>query len=450
MQGYNTPLGEAIEKIHEENRAPFYMPGHKGRLPYPLSEAAKYDITEIEGADSLYEASGALLALENRIASAYGSGMSLLSAGGSTLCIQTMLYLARRRGRKVIAARNCHRAAVSTMGLIGLEPLWIACPPSFGDRFGIDGIATQPQPEAVERLLYDNPDAVAVYLTSPDYFGQMADIPAISELCRRYNVKLLVDNAHGAHLNRFRAAMHPMQLGADMCCDSLHKTLPVLTGGAALHLEAAELYDEAKYAMSLFGSSSPSYLIMLSIDSALEQMETGDNELLSLGGYVGALKERLADYGYQTIRSFVCDPTKLAVGFATVGYTGQEFGAYLRERGIEPEYVAEGVAVFMPSTSNTPEELSLLERVLLQLPRRQAIAPHYSDGRLPRQPLSIQEAMGRPHHLVQLDNAEGRISARLMSSCPPGTPVAVPGEEITAETIFALKSSGVEYIYVVK
>lgn len=450
MEEYSTPLMDALEQLRQEGRAPFHMPGHKGRMPYPFAQAAPYDVTEVMGADSLYEATGPLLALEQRLAAAYGAGMSLVSAGGSTLCIQTMLSLARRRGRKVIAARNAHRAAVSAMGLLGLEPLWVSCHTNWDDPYGIDGIALPPRVEDIEATLAENPDAAAVYITSPDYFGQMADIPAISDLCRRYNVWLMVDNAHGAHLNRFRAAMHPMQLGADFCCDSLHKNLPVLTGGAVLHLAEAGYYEEAKYAMSLFGSTSPSYLIMLSIDQALGELEQGDDSLLRLGGFVGALKERLCERGYQTVRSFVCDPIRLAVGFATIGYTAELFADYLRYRGIEPEYVAGGVAVFMPSGNTTPEELTLLERVLMQLPLRPAIPPTHADFRLPRQPLSITEAMGRPNIQMAVEETEGRVAARLVSKCPPGVPLAVPGEEITRETIFALKSSGVDTIYVVK
>lgn len=450
MAQYSTPLCEAMEKLLEEGRAPFYMPGHKGRLPYPFETAAPYDMTEIPGADSLYQADGAIYQLEQRIAAAYRAGASLLSAGGSTLCIQTMLYLARRRGRKLIVARNLHRSAVSVMGILGIDPVWVPCRTCCDDEYGIDGIALPPDPEVIERLLCDNPDAAAVYITSPDYFGQMADIPAISELCRRYDALLLVDNAHGAHLNRFRAALHPMQLGADLCCDSFHKTLPVLTGGAALHLADPDLYEDAKYAMSLFGSTSPSYLIMLSVDMALSHMESTDDELLRLGGYIGALKERLTQHGYQTVRHFVCDPVRLAVGFASMGYTGSEFSGYLRARGIEPEYVFDTAAVFMPSEQNTPEELSALERLLLQLPPRPPIFFEMASGRLPRQPLGIGEAMGRPQQLLPLEHAEGRIAARLVSLCPPGTPVVVPGEEITQEVMLAIKSCGISHVYVVK
>lgn len=450
MIGYETPLWAALNDILDKGRAPFHMPGHKGRLDFPMDTIAPYDMTEIDGADSLFEASGPLLELEQRIAAAYNAGASLISTGGSTLCIQTMLFLVRRHGRKILAARNIHRSAISAMGLLGIEPLWIPCDYSYNDSSGIDGLAVPPTPEVIEEMLYQNPDTIAVYLTSPDYFGQMADIPTISEICHSYNALLVVDNAHGAHLNRFRAAMHPMQLGADMCCDSFHKTLPVLTGGAGLHLADAALYEDAKYAMSLFGSTSPNYLIMLSIDRALYEMENGGQELLQLAGYIGALKDRLEEYGYQTIRRFVSDPIKLTVGFKSLGYNGDQFGQYIRSCGIEPEYIADSVVVFMPSCFNSQQELALLENALLTLPRRDAIPFDDAYLSIPLQPLSISEAMARPHIVIPVEKAMGRISARLVSKCPPGVPLVVPGEEITAETIYQLKISGITNIYVVK
>ena len=231
----NRPLWTALERIRREDLARFYMPGHKGRMPEPFSQAALYDVTEISGADSLYECTGAIRALEEELAEAYRVGDTLLSAGGSTLCIQTMLYLARNRGRTVICGRIIHRSAVAAMGLLGLDPCWL--PGRIASRReGIPGLALPPTPEDVEAAIDAHPDAGSVYITSPDYFGQLANIADIAEVCHRRKKVLLVDNAHGAHLRCFRAALHPMSLGADFCCDSLHKNLPALTGAAVLHL----------------------------------------------------------------------------------------------------------------------------------------------------------------------------------------------------------------------
>ena len=450
MAEYNTPLRNRIEKILKEDKTRMYMPGHKGRMAEPFTTIAPYDITEIEGADSLYDCDDVLLELEERISGAYGTGASIISAGGSTLGIQTMLYLSRQRGRKIIVARNIHRIAIGMMGILGIDSVWIPCSNCENDDYSISGIAKQPTPKDIEGLLKINPDAASVYITSPDYFGQMADIPAISDICKKYKAWLIVDNAHGAHLNRFRAALHPILQGADMCCDSFHKNLPVLTGGAVLHLADGELRQEAKYAMSIFGSSSPSYLIMLSIDMALPFMESSDDDLLRLGSYISGMKERLYNRGYETVRRFVSDPLRLAVGYHSIGYTKKEMKDYLHTHGIEPEYLTEGVLVFMPSSATTEKELEELEMVLTQLPKRPSIAGVNIGLNIPKQPLSISEAMNRPKMLISTDDALGKISARLVSKCPPGVPIVVPGEEISKQSIYALKSSGIFSVYVVK
>ena len=450
--GKDTPLRQALEEINREGRARFYMPGHKGHLPWPLTEAAPYDITEIQGADSLFECDGPLRQLEDRMALCYGAGASLLSAGGSTLCIQAMLFLARRRGRTIIAARTLHRSAVAMMGLLGLDPVWVSCPAASREEEGIVGICLPPSPQSVEAALREHRDAAAVYITSPDYFGQMADIAAVAEICHRYGTLLLVDNAHGAHLNLFRAAMHPMQLGADLCADSLHKNLPALTGAAALHMADPDMREEALYAMSLFGSSSPSYLIMLSADMALEQMEGGGVEgMTRLAQWVHEQKGRAARRGYQIVRTFLCDPIRLTVGFASMGCTARQFGEWIRLRGVEPEYIGETVGVFMPSPSNSDEELRRLELALEEMPlRRPSLVYPPEPYVLPRQFLSISEAMARPHVVLPLEQCQGRVAAKLVSFCPPGMPLLVPGEEITAQAINTLKTCGIRQVSVVK
>ena len=446
-----TPLREALETILEEDRARFYMPGHKGRLPFPLEDAAPYDITEIEGADSLYQCGGPIRRMEERFAAAVGAGDTLLSAGGSTLCIQTMLFLARRLGRTIIAARGIHRAAVAAMGLLGMDPVWVPLEQPDGEA-GIPGVALPPSARRVAEALARPPDAAAVYITSPDYYGQMPDVAAIAEVCHRSGKLLLVDNAHGAHLGSFRVALHPMALGADLCCDSLHKTLPSLTGAALLHLASPALYGDAKYAMSLFGSTSPSYLIMLSAETALEDLETKDDRWLLLSARVDAMREMAESLGYCLTRTWMRDPARLSLGFQPLGYTGESFGAFARTAGVEPEYVSSRAAVFLLSPLNTPRDLDRLERMVEWAGRgrpRQAVPP-LEEPPLPRQAISLSEAMSRPAVFLPVERAGGRVAARLVSTCPPGTPLLVPGEEITAREVKFLQSGGIDSVSVIK
>ena len=225
------PLENALNEYIGKDLSRFHMPGHKGAENFP--EYFKYDITEVEGADSLYESSEAIFETEKRFAKIYGAGASLLSAGGSTLCIQAMLATVLNPGDKFIIARNCHASAVNTIALLDLEPIWI-----------------NPRDlRAAEKIFEENRDIKAVYLTSPDYFGVMSDIEAFSKLAHEHGAKLLVDNAHGAHLHFTPIEMHPIALGADMCADSLHKSLPVLTGGALLHIKDETLRENAKQKM---------------------------------------------------------------------------------------------------------------------------------------------------------------------------------------------------------
>lgn len=450
MNENKTPLKSALDKILALEKLRFYMPGHKGRMQEPFNQIAPYDITEITGADNLYQCEEAILELEKRIAAAYSCQDSIISASGSTLCIQTMLFLSRQRGRKIIAARNSHRSAVSMMGILGLDQVWIPTNCWDDHLTAISGISKQPTPYDIEQLLKQHSDTVSVYITSPDYFGQMADIPAISEVCKKYDALLLVDNAHGAHLNCFRAVLHPINLGADMCCDSLHKNLPVLTGGAVLHLAHPNMRDQAKYAMSLFGTTSPSYLIMLSIDQSLAYMEDTSGALLPLAEYIGQMKERLYQYGYQCVRQFVTDPIRLAVGYDKLGYTKSQMEKYLSVNGIEPEYISDGVVIFMPSIKTTSTELSRLESVLTHLPHKTPIPTFIPDLTIPKQVYSIREAMSRKSTEIPVEEAAYKVSARLVSKCPPGIPIVAPGEEISPECVEILKLSGIKTIFVTK
>ncbi len=262
-----TPLRRALEEYIDAGWSRLHMPGHKGAPIEPFGPLAAYDLTEVEGTDSLFEDDGPLKELEEIFTQLYGTRSSVISAGGSTLCIQAMLRLVAREGGKVIAGRNIHAAAVNAMALLGLEPVWV-----YPQRYTEERLIGRIAPADVAAVLQRESDICAVYITSPDYFGVMSDIEGIAEVAHAHGVPLLVDNAHGAHLRFLRGEdgrpLHPMQLGADLCCDSLHKTLPALTGAALLHCNREEYVPQLKGAMTVFGSTSSELpASMLSIDS---------------------------------------------------------------------------------------------------------------------------------------------------------------------------------------
>ena len=442
----DTPLYDFLKTYRASEISRFHMPGHKGAFPPLLQEdLCSLDITEIQGADSLFECSGILREAERNAEKLYHSVRTLYSAGGSTLCIQTMLSLVRPRGKKIILARNSHKAAINAMALLGLEPVWLH--PQKLDDSVFPGIIT---PKQVRNALQRHPDAAAVYLTSPDYFGILCDIRGIKAECEHLGVPLLVDNAHGAHLC-VCDGKHPIRQGADLCCDSAHKTLPALTGAALLHINNPELLAGAKETMSLFGSTSPSYLIMLSTELAIRWLSTeGKTAFEQLRNRVSRIEDLFVQRGFATPSAYLRDDTRIVLDTLHGGYYGEEFAVRLRNAGMEPEFISQGAVVLLTSPFNREEDFHKLEAFAACLPKRQPIFNPVADFSAPLQVMSIRQAVLSSYELIPLEQAEGRTCADARISCPPGVPVVMPGEVIDKKSKNILKMYGINDIKVVK
>ncbi len=446
----NTPLFSAMDAYVKRDAARFHMPGHKGVLPWMREDAtfgglAKLDITEVDGCDSLYEASTAIAETEREYAQLYDCAASLISAGGSTLCIQTMLAVAVKPTQEIVCARGCHVAAVNAMAMLGIKPHWVY--PETDSTTGLAMAVTAPQ---IRAALRENPHAAAVYVTSPNYYGLICNIAEISKVCREYAVPLLVDNAHGAYLRFLSPSKHPINLGADICNDSLHKTLPVLTGGAMLHIKTPKYVREAKRYMSVFGSTSPNYLIMLSIDKALLPLKTDFTEQLAATALeVSRLEQIAQDEGF-LIPAGERDPLRLALGFGAVGYKSDEFMRLLRQSEIEPEMVDVGFAVFMSSPWNRREDFERLEKFIKTLPKRTPLPIKIFDMVRPKSIKSLHDAVFAPLVEVPLENAVGKVAGSIISPCPPGMPLVIPGERIDENLMCYLKNYGISKLNVLE
>ena len=262
----NTPIYDFVQNYIKSNTARLHMPGHKG-VSFLGCEA--FDITEIKGADELYAPDGIIKKSEENATKLFNTSKTIYSAGGSSQSINAMLYLAYLKADKtnipfVLAGRNAHKSFIYALAKLDADVEWIY-PPSTDSICSC--VVTAKQIE--EKLSNFENKPFAVYITSPDYLGGICDIEGISKICKNYNIPLLVDNAHGSYLKFCECDMHPISLGADMCCDSAHKTLPVLTGGGYLHIASDDRYSfsqNAVNAMAIFGSTSPSYLILQSLD----------------------------------------------------------------------------------------------------------------------------------------------------------------------------------------
>ena len=442
----NTPIADFLRQYADESVTRFHVPGHKG---ISFLGCERLDLTEIKGADSLYEADGIIAESEANAARLFGAQRTLYSTEGSSQCIRAMLYLAlthREEGTPpvIVAARNVHKAFVYAAALLDFEVVWLwpeeqkslcACPVS---------------PEQLERTLVglESPPA-AVYLTSPDYLGGMAEIPALAEVAHRHGTRLLVDNAHGAYLHFLQPSLHPLDLGADLCCDSAHKTLPVLTGGAYLHIGKrlpAAYGDDAKTALALFGSTSPSYLTLASMDLCNQYLADGyTDRLAARTARLEELRNGLRDAGWMVEES---DPLRITLR-ASEALTGFELAERLREHRIECEYADDFYLVLMITPENPVEDLQKLTAAL----GRNAL-PAAGANQLPtirsERVTSIREALFAPHESVSPEAALGRICGAPTVSCPPAIPIAVSGERIGPEMVEWFRHYGGSSIDVLK
>ena len=291
----------------------------------------------------------------------------------------------------------------------------------------------------------------AVYLTSPDYLGNMLDIKAISKVCRKHDVLLLVDNAHGAYLKFLEKTLHPLDLGATMCCDSAHKTLPVLTGGAYLHISksADELFkDKAKSALSLFASTSPSYLILQSLDKANEYLINGYKErLFSFAEKVSSLKETLKNNGYTLVGD---EPLKVTIATKAYGYKGVELSEILREKNIECEFSDPDFLVLMLSESMSESDLLKIKSALLTIEKRGEITDTPPVLSKPQRVMSIRDAVLSLSKTVFVKHSVGKVLASANVSCPPAVPIVVSGERIDESALSAFSYYGIEKCEIIK
>ena len=436
-----TPICDFVRDYVNTEATRLHMPGHKGK---DFLGVEALDITEIEGADSLYEADGIIRQSEENASELFGCP-TFYSTEGSSQCIRAMLYLAalhaKGQGKRplIAAGRNAHKTFLTGAALLDLDVRWLY-PKEVGSYLSCG--LTARDVEAV--LEGDKP--TAVYLTSPDYLGTVADIAAISNVCHRHGALLLVDNAHGAYLKFLNPSQHPMDLGADLCCDSAHKTLPVLTGGAYLHC-TDEFRGWAKNALALFGSTSPSYLILQSLDRANPYLASLTDRLKEFVPHVEAVKERLTKKGYVL---YGREPLKITISAKLYGYTGQALAKMLLKRGIVCEFSDPDFLVLMLTPENTRAELERLTQTLLSIPAKAPILEQPPRFRPGRRVCSPREAMLSPMETVPVAESEGRVLAAATVGCPPAVPIVVSGEAIDEHAMECFRYYGITHCSVRK
>ena len=432
-----TPIIDFVENCCNSKVSRFFMPGHKGKS---LLGFEQRDITEIKGADYLYEASGIIGESERQTAAAFGAADTLFSTEGSTLCIKTMLGIIRLMAGDtqptILAPRNVHKAFIDGCILLDINVVWLY-PQLYSESICSANIT----PQLIENALKAHPEVTCCYVTSPDYLGNTSDIQAIAKICHSFDKPLLVDNAHGAYLAFLEENAHPIPLGADMCCDSAHKTLPCCTGTAYLHISktAPQLFSKAaRNVMSMFASTSPSYLLLQSLDLCGDMLASGEfaQRLAELVKRVDKCRQKLTSLGWALCGN---EKTKLTICAAKCGHSGTELAELLRQYSIEPEYSDREYVVLMAGVYNTESDFERLENALAAISIKPPLINSFPPVVPAERKMSMRDAAFLPWESVNVDDSLGRVCAMTVTACQPSVPVVVSGEVISEDIIKIMK-----------
>ncbi len=421
-----------------------HMPGHKGMMPFDSGDLYSLDTTEIPQTDDLYVAEGGLRDAMVLYAHAAGAARTLFLHNGSTSGIHVMLQLYAREGETVLLPRNAHLSAVNACVLGGMKPAWmnVRCTP--------DGYAFVNPTDAAEALR-THPQAKAMLLVRPDYYGGAMEDDAFAALVRQAHAqgtRVVVDEAHGAHFPWSGAMTSAGDLGADAWVQSVHKTLMGLTGSAVLHL--ANDCDERRAWLLLRReqTSSPSFLLMMSIDDSRAWMALhGRKRLQETADALHELRSQLIETPYDDAHEkwqrlpVRFDPTRLAV---TAPQGGRRLAEQLRQEGIDAEMADDRRVVMIFTAMDDAQTIAHVSDVLKKLPVEQRLTFRTSPLmlHLPHGVLTPRQAAMASDAPVPLSMAEGRISAVAAGLYPPGIPLVMPGELVTGEITAQLRSAG--------
>jgi len=414
---YQPPIYNALVEYAMNTKSRFHMPGHggKGDMGF-LSEVSKYDVTELSETDNLSCPESVILEAERLASQKFSSGFTLFSCGGATLCIQSALYAALKlrpvsEKSRLYCHRRVHKSVINAFFLLGVDPVWV---------------------DSIEKA--DTADCGIFVYTHTDYYGSISDTETVKKLGEK-GIITVADNSHGSHLAFMDdGRLHPVRIGVNFAVDSLHKTLPVLTGGACLHVKEAEHAHICREGMALFGSTSPNYLIMASIDRAVSQ---ADGEVFKrTAEAVKKLKKRHPQY-FSYIPDGESDPLRIVLRCENPC----ELYEMLYKSSVKCEFYDGSGVVLLPPYGTTDKDFELLEGVLSEYDPGVFIPQNIPNYPIPLRKTDIRSAMLSKSTSVPIEKSEGKISASEYSLYPPGIPLIVPGEVFDKSIICRLKGS---------
>ncbi len=433
-------IGNMLTRYADSSCVRFHMPGHGGIGDDNfLKSIFKYDVTENSGTDNLYspEKGGFVENTLNKLKSTYNTVSSVISAHGATAAIQSAVYSCiRLKGKRFFIDRRAHASVLNAMALADCTFDYFS---SFDD---------------LVRKLSECENAT-VLLTSPDYYGRMADVKRYSEVCKACGCLLIVDNSHGSHLLWHEKSLHPICQGADFSVDSYHKTLPVLTGGAVLHSNACEekmLLDGIR----LFASTSPSYLIAASVDMAIDFMNRDGKRLLSeLCEKIAAFAEDIKNSGIEREGFELSDPYRITLRSSDENglvYDMNCLCSFLEEKNVFPEFSDNERCVLIPSVFNTTEDFKRLAdgvNSFASLHKRSNSKNNSVQYPVCKRVIALSKAVFSDKKTVSVHRASGMVSGEIKYIYPPGIPLITPGEVINDEIIKILTENNIQKIDVI-
>ena len=463
-----TPLYDGILDYIKEGNVSFHMPGHKNGIGVlKIKERTDFkdnllfiDQTEVPGLDNLHLPEGIIAEAQEFAARAFRSDYTYFLVNGTTCGVYSMILGVTNHGDKIILPRNSHRAVAGALIIGGLWPVYYEPDVDFEK-----GIAVSVSPEVIEELIIENPDAKAVLVTNPTFYGTCSDIEKIADIVHKHNMVFLVDEAHGAHLpfNK-KLPISAMDAGADIAAQSAHKTLSSLTQSSMLHVRRGRVdIEKIEFMLRLTQTTSPSYLLMASLDMARFQMEEHGEELLdNLLDMVHNFREKI-----NTIPDIYCfgsevigqhhitdmDPTKITINFKNFGIPGTRIAEILRkDYRIQVElsdlYNILGMATIGDEKENFDKLYDAIHDISIKLSNEREVRDILLImWKMPYQALSPREAVYEPMEMVDFKRSDGRVSAEIIAPYPPGIPVILPGEIITndiIDNILKVKGAGIK------
>lgn len=445
----STPLYDALMEYVKKETVPFHMPGHKQGRVLPkeyIENLAKIDLTEVPGLDNLHNPDGAILEAEKLAAKAFGSKQAFFLVNGSTAGIYAAMYAVLNPTDKVLVMRNSHKSVYNGVVLTQSIPVYLLPEIDYEN-----GIAMGIDVEKLEEVLQKERDVKAVVVTHPNYYGFCSDIEKIVDIVHKYGKILIVDEAHGAHFPfSNNLPKTSIKAGADIVVQSLHKTLTSFTQTSILHLNSDRVdVDRLKYSLSLFQSTSPSYILMSSIDMAREYMEKEGKkrlgEVIQLALYVRKEIDKMEGIrclgedivGRYGIVDF--DVTKLTISVKNLGIEGPEAEDFLRrECNIQVEMSDVYNILAMVTVGDDEKRVKMLLEGLKKLSKnrkRVKFGDRILFPSLPEMVLTPSEAVRKKKVRVPFEKAEGAISADFVTPYPPGVPLICPGERIEKDMV---------------